>query len=46
VPDLDSKYRPHLTSELESGEELRGICVASQRQGLEALAAWFRTIDG
>jgi hypothetical protein len=34
VPDLDSKYRPHLTSELESGEELRGICVASQQKSM------------
>jgi hypothetical protein len=34
MADLDSKYRPHLTSQLESGEELRGICAASQQKGL------------
>jgi hypothetical protein len=34
MADLDSKYRPHFTSQLESGEELRGICVASQQKGL------------
>jgi hypothetical protein len=39
VRDLDSKYRPHLEAQLEGGEELR------QRDGLEALAEWFRAID-
>jgi hypothetical protein len=34
VPDLDSKYRRALESQLESGEELRGICVASQQKGM------------
>jgi hypothetical protein len=34
VADLDSKYRPHLESQLESGEELRGLCVASQQKSL------------
>jgi hypothetical protein len=34
MADLDSKYRPQLESQLESGEELRGICVASQQKGL------------
>jgi hypothetical protein len=34
VADLDSKYRPGLESRLESGEELRGICVASQQKSL------------
>ncbi len=34
MADLDSEYRPHLESELEDGEELRGICVASQQKGL------------
>jgi hypothetical protein len=34
VADLDSKYRPHLESLIESGEELRGLCVASQQKGM------------
>jgi hypothetical protein len=34
MADLDSKYRPHLTSQLESGEELRGLCIASQQRGM------------
>jgi hypothetical protein len=31
---LESKYRPALETQLESGEELRGICIASQQKGL------------
>jgi hypothetical protein len=31
---VDSKYRPGLEARLESGEELRGICVASQQKSL------------
>ena len=31
---VDSKYRPHLEAQLEGGEELRGICVASQQKGM------------
>lgn len=31
---MESKYRPGLESQLESGEELRGICIASQQKGL------------
>jgi hypothetical protein len=34
VADLDSKYRPILEGELESGEELRGLCVASQQKSM------------
>ena len=34
MADLDSKYRPHLTSRLESGEELRGLCITSQQKGM------------
>jgi hypothetical protein len=34
VPDADSKYRPHLEAQLESGEELRGVCVASQQKSM------------
>jgi hypothetical protein len=34
MPDLDSKYRPHLEAQLESGEGLRGVCVASQQKGM------------
>jgi hypothetical protein len=34
VADIDSKYRPGLEAQLEAGEELRGICVASQQKGL------------
>ena len=34
MPDLDSKYRPALEAQLEAGEELRGLCVASQQKGL------------
>jgi hypothetical protein len=30
--DLDSKYRPVLTEHLDDGEELRGVCVASQQK--------------
>lgn len=29
-----SKYRPHLEAQLEGGEELRGVCVASQQKGM------------
>jgi hypothetical protein len=36
VADLDSKYRLGLEARLEGGEELRGICVASQQKGLFA----------
>ena len=32
--DFDSKHRPHLESLLEPGEELLGICAASQQKGL------------
>jgi hypothetical protein len=34
VADLDSTYRPHLTARLEAGEELRGLCVASQQKSM------------
>ena len=34
MADLDSKYRPGLEARLEGGEELRGICVASQQKSL------------
>ncbi len=34
MADLDVNYRPHLEARLGGGEELRGICVASQRKGL------------
>jgi hypothetical protein len=34
MADLDSKYRPHLTDQLESGEELRGLCIGAQQKGL------------
>jgi hypothetical protein len=34
MADLDSKYRPGLQSRLEGGEELRGVCVASQQKSL------------
>jgi hypothetical protein len=34
MADLDSKYRPQFESQLDSGEELRGICIASQQKGL------------
>lgn len=36
MADLDSKYRPHLEAPLGAGEELIGICVASQQRGLFA----------
>ena len=32
MPDLDSKYRPELEKQLEAGEELHGLCVASQQK--------------
>jgi hypothetical protein len=34
VADLDSKYRPVLADRLEQGEELRGICIASQQKSM------------
>lgn len=34
MADLDTKYRPILEEELESGEELRGLCVASQQKSM------------
>jgi hypothetical protein len=34
MADLDSKYRPTLEAHLESGEELRGLCIASQQKGI------------
>jgi hypothetical protein len=34
VNSLDSKYRPHLEGLLAAGEELRGLCVASQQKGM------------
>jgi hypothetical protein len=32
--DLDSKYRPGLEALLEGGEELSGLCIASQQKGM------------
>jgi hypothetical protein len=32
--DVDSKYRPVFEPQLGSGEQLRGICIASQQKGL------------
>lgn len=32
MADIDSKYRDHL--EAQAGEELRGLCVASQQSGM------------
>ena len=34
MADLETKYRPGLEARLESREELRGVCVASQQKGL------------
>jgi hypothetical protein len=34
VADLDSKYRPVLEASLDDGEELRGLCVASQQKSM------------
>jgi len=34
VADLDSKYRPELEASLGAGEELRGLCIASQQKGM------------
>ncbi len=34
MADLDSKYRPGLEVNLEGGEELRGLCIASQQKGM------------
>jgi hypothetical protein len=34
MADLDSKYRPALEVQLEDGEDLRGICIASQQKGM------------
>lgn len=38
--DLDSKYRPLLSVQLDGGEELRGICVATQQKGMFKGGAW------
>jgi hypothetical protein len=34
LADAASKYRPQLESLLDPGEQLRGICVASQQRGM------------
>ena len=34
MADLDSKYRPSLTAQLDDGEELTGVCVASQQKSM------------
>ena len=34
MADLDSKYRPGFLDQLDDGEELRGICVASQQKSM------------
>ncbi len=34
MADLDSKYRPVLEAQLEQGEQLRGVCVASQQKSM------------
>jgi hypothetical protein len=34
MADVDSKYGAYFRALLETGEELRGICVASQQKGL------------
>jgi hypothetical protein len=34
VADLDSKYRPLLESQLDGGEQLSGLCIASQQKGM------------
>jgi hypothetical protein len=34
VADLEAKYRRHLASQLEVGEELSAHCIASQQKGL------------
>ena len=34
MADLDSKYRPLLEAKLEGGEDLRGLCIASQQKGM------------
>jgi hypothetical protein len=34
VADLESKYRPGLEAQLEEGEDLRGITMASQQKGM------------
>jgi hypothetical protein len=31
---VDSKYRPGLEAQLDSGEELRGLCIGAQQKGL------------
>jgi hypothetical protein len=34
MADFASVHRPHLETLLEDGEELRGVCAASQQQGM------------
>jgi hypothetical protein len=38
MADLDSRYRPGLEAQLGDGEELRGLCVASQQKGCSRAA--------
>ena len=34
MADIDSKYRPALEAQLDDGEELQGLCVASQQKSM------------
>ena len=34
MSDLDSKFRPHFDSQLARGEDLRGLCAASEQKGM------------
>jgi hypothetical protein len=45
VPDIDSKYRPDLESQLESGEELRGMCIATQQSTFKGRAVALGVTD-
>jgi hypothetical protein len=45
VADIDSKYRPHLESRLEPGEELRGLCIATQQSTFKGRAVALGVTD-
>jgi hypothetical protein len=45
VPDVDSKYRPHLARLLEPGEQLRGLCIATQQSTFKGRAVALGVTD-
>jgi hypothetical protein len=45
VPDIDSNYRPRLERLLEPGEELRGLCIATQQSTFKGRAVALGVTD-